>query len=98
MKSTTPQRTLLLLSMVFVIALLPLVGSLHHHDHHDDALGGCWFCTTASAATLPFHVIGIAIALVACTYRADSLAAPSWFLWMVRYRRGPPWRSPAQSQ
>lgn len=97
MKLTTPQRTLLLLGMVFAIAFLPLMGALHHHDHHDDALGGCWFCTTASTAMLPLYAICIAIALIACAYCADSSPAPTWFLWMVRYRRGPPSRSIAQS-
>ena len=93
MKLTTPQRALLLLSMVFVIALLPLVGSLHHHDHDEDALGGCWFCTTASVATLPFIAQFFAIALVAVVHSVDGPAAPSWFLWMVRHRRGPPLHS-----
>jgi hypothetical protein len=97
MKLTTAQRTLLLLGMVFAIAFLPLMGSLHHHDHHDDAMGGCWFCTTASAATLPLYAICIAIARIACTHHTDGPVAPSWFLWMVCYRRGPPLRSIAQS-
>ncbi len=93
MKLTKPQRTLLFLSMVFVIALLPLMGSLHHHDHHDDALGGCWFCTTASVAVLPLFGILFAVALSALPLCSDGPAAPSWFLWMVRHRRGPPLRS-----
>ena len=95
MKLTTLQRALLLFGMVFVIALLPLVGSLHHHDHHDDARGGCWFCTTASAATLALYVQFFAIPLVSIVPAADGPTAPSWFLWMVRYRRGPPLRSAA---
>ncbi|MBL7648153.1 MAG: hypothetical protein JNK74_18365 [Candidatus Hydrogenedentes bacterium] len=90
MKLTTPQRALLLLSMVFVIALLPLVGSLHHHDHHEDALGGCWFCTTASVATLPCFAQFLAVSLVAIVHRVDGATGPSRFLWMLRHRRGPP--------
>jgi hypothetical protein len=97
MKLTTPQRTLLLVGMVFAIALLPLIGSLHHHEHHDDALGGCWFCTTASTATLPLFAICVALALVAFAFCCDSPAAPSWSLWLVPFRRGPPSRSLAQS-
>ncbi len=90
MKLTTPQRNLLLLGMVFAIALLPLMGSLHHHDHHDDAMGGCWFCTTASIAILPFHLVLLALALVALASFATCDMAPSRLLWAVRHRRGPP--------
>ena len=89
MKLTRPQRNVLLLGMVFAIALLPLVGGLHHH-HHDAAHGVCWFCATASASTLPLAIQMLALAIARVPHPLVGLSAPPRFLWMARYRRGPP--------
>ena len=90
MKLSQAQRALLLLGMVLAIALLPLVGGLHHHDHGDAAGEMCWFCTTANAALLPVGVLLVASALGWARLLPADLSAPVRFLWMARYRRGPP--------
>jgi len=84
------QRTLLLLGMVLAIALLPLVGGLHHHDHEDGASEVCWFCTTATSAVLPVGAPFVVLALAWALFPAADLSAPVRFPWMARHRRGPP--------
>lgn len=84
------QRALLLLGMALAIALLPLVGGLHHHDHDDGASEVCWYCMTASASTLPLGISLVALAVAWAPFRDAGLSAPAHFLWMSRHRRGPP--------
>lgn len=82
------QRNLLFLGMVLLTALLPLVGGFHHH--HDGASGPCWFCVTASVATLPAGAILIALAIAYYAYPKAGRSATPCYLWMAPARRGPP--------
>jgi hypothetical protein len=90
MNLSQTQRALFLLGMVLAIALLPLVGGLHHHDHGDGASEMCWFCTTATSAVLPVSATQIALAVAWAPFFAADVSAPSRFPWMAQYRRGPP--------
>lgn len=89
MKLSPTQRSFLFLGMVLAIALLPLVGGLHHHDQ-GEARGTCWFCTTASASTLPLLVQVIAVVAVRLPLPVLRLSAPCRFVCMGWHRRGPP--------
>jgi hypothetical protein len=87
------QRALLSLGMVFAIALFPLVGGLHHHDHDDGASERCWFCTTATAAVLSAGAPILAMVAAWASIPTNVVTAPSRFPWMARHRRGPPYVS-----
>ena len=92
MKLNPSQRTLLFLGLVFLTALLPLVGGFHHHD--DDGRGQCWYCATASVATVSAAVLLVALPLAVAPLSIPVLSAPCRFIWTVRYRRVPPHLSP----
>lgn len=88
------QRNLLFLGMVLVVALLPLVGGLHHH-HDGESRGACWFCTTALTATVPLLVqLGVAALVRGVPSEANS-STLARFAWAVQHRRGPPFFSRA---
>jgi uncharacterized membrane protein len=89
MKLSPTQRSFLFLGMVLAMALLPLVGGLHHHDP-GEARGTCWFCTTASASTFPLLVLIIAVVAVRVPLPLLRLSAPCRFVCVGWHRRGPP--------
>ena len=81
-------KKFLLLSMGLLLAVLMLLGGVHHHDGNEV----CWICIAVTVALLPFAIMAISIAPVSTPFNSTATSIPSWFLWLAHHRRGPPAR------